>query len=81
MKNGLSNEQVEESRRLHGSNKLPEPELKKWYHFAKEALTEKITMILVTIAILQMVLNIRCNGIIRTNYDHLSSCNCNWYRN
>lgn len=35
MKNGLSNEQVEESRRLHGSNKLPEPELKKWYHFAK----------------------------------------------
>lgn len=37
MKNGLSNEQVEESRRLHGSNKLPEPKQKKWYHFAKEA--------------------------------------------
>ena len=47
MKNGLSNEQVEESRKLHGSNKLPEPELKKWYHFAKEALTEPITMILI----------------------------------
>lgn len=56
MKNGLSNEQVEESRRLHGSNKLPEPELKKWYHFAKEALTEPITMILIIIALFQLVL-------------------------
>lgn len=33
MKNGLSNEQVEESRKLHGSNKLPEPELKKMVSF------------------------------------------------
>lgn len=56
MKNGLSNEQVEESRRLHGSNKLPEPELKKWYHFTKEALTEPITMILIIIALFQLVL-------------------------
>lgn len=56
MKNGLSNEQVEESRRLHGSNKLPEPELKKWYHFAKEVLTEPITMILIIIALFQLVL-------------------------
>ena len=56
MKNGLSNEQVEESRKLHGSNKLPEPELKKWYHFAKEALTEPLTMILIIIALFQLVL-------------------------
>lgn len=56
MKNGLSNEQVEESRKLHGSNKLPEPELKKWYHFANEALTEPITMILIIIALFQLVL-------------------------
>ena len=56
MKNGLSNEQVEESRKLYGSNKLPEPELKKWYHFAKEALTEPITMILIIIALFQLVL-------------------------
>lgn len=56
MKNGLSNEQVEESRRLHGSNKLPEPKQKKWYHFAKEALTEPITMILIIIALFQLVL-------------------------
>lgn len=56
MKNGLSNGQVEESRKLHGSNKLPEPELKKWYHFAKEALTEPITMILIIIALFQLVL-------------------------
>lgn len=49
MKNGLSNEQVEESRRLHGSNKLPEPKQKKWYHFAKEALTEPICIVIDTL--------------------------------
>lgn len=54
--NGLTNEQVVENRRKYGSNKLPEPKLKKWYHFAKDALCEKITMILIAIAMLQMVL-------------------------
>lgn len=43
--NGLKSSEVEVSRTTYGSNKLPEPELKKWYHFAKEALTEPITMI------------------------------------
>lgn len=38
--NGLKSSEVEVSRTTYGSNKLPEPELKKWYHFAKEALTE-----------------------------------------
>ena len=38
---GLSDDEVLKSRELHGSNKLPEPELKKWYDFAKEALNEK----------------------------------------
>lgn len=56
MKNGLSNEQVEESRKLHGSNKLPEPKQKKWYHFAKEALTGPITLILIIIAVFELVL-------------------------
>lgn len=54
--NGLSSKEVLKSRELHGSNKLPEPKLKKWYDFAKEALSEKITMILIAIAILQLVL-------------------------
>ncbi len=53
---GLTNEEVLKSRELHGSNKLPEPRMKKWYEFAKEALTEKITMILIAIAVLQLVL-------------------------
>lgn len=53
---GLTSSQVEENRKLYGSNKLPEPEMKKWYDFAKEALSERITMILVTIAIVQMAL-------------------------
>lgn len=53
---GLTNEEVLKSRELYGSNKLPEPKMKKWYEFAKEALTEKITMILIAIAVLQMIL-------------------------
>ena len=53
---GLSDNEVLKSRELHGSNKLPEPKLKKWYDFAKEALSEKITMILIAIAILHLVL-------------------------
>lgn len=54
--NGLKSSEVEASRAAHGSNKLPEPELKKWYHFAKDALTEPITMILIAIALFQLVL-------------------------
>ena len=54
--NGLSSKEVLDSRKLHGSNKLPEPEMKKWYDFAKEALSEKITMILIAIAVLQLFL-------------------------
>lgn len=53
---GLTNEEVLKSRELYGSNKLPEPKMKKWYEFAKEALTEKITMILIAIAELHMIL-------------------------
>lgn len=54
--NGLKSSEVEVSRTTYGSNKLPEPELKKWYHFAKEALIEPITMILIIIALFQLVL-------------------------
>lgn len=54
--NGLKSSEVEVSRTTYGSNKLPEPGLKKWYHFAKEALTEPITMILIIIALFQLVL-------------------------
>lgn len=56
--NGLSSKEVLKSRELHGSNKLPEPKLDKWYDFAKEALSEKITMILIAIAVLQLFLGI-----------------------
>lgn len=54
--NGLKSSEAGVSRTTYGSNKLPEPELKKWYHFAKEALTEPITMILIIIALFQLVL-------------------------
>lgn len=54
---GLTKEQVLESREKYGSNKLPEPKLKKWYDFAKKALSETITKILIAIAVLQLVLS------------------------
>ena len=54
--NGLSSNEVLRSREAHGSNKLPEPKMKKWYDFAKEALSEKITMTLIAIAVLQLFL-------------------------
>ena len=53
---GLTKNEVLDSRRRYGSNKLPEPKQKKWYDFAKEALSEKITLILIAIAALQLVL-------------------------
>lgn len=53
---GLTKQQVIESRERYGSNKLPEPKLKSWFDFAKEALSEKITLILIAIAVLQLVL-------------------------
>lgn len=56
--NGLSSKDVLQSRNLHGSNKLPEPKQKKWYEFAKDALSENITLILIAIAVLQLFLGI-----------------------
>lgn len=53
---GLTNSEVLRSREKYGSNKLPEPELKKWYDFAKDALSEKITLILIAIAVVQLLL-------------------------
>ncbi len=54
--NGLTDKQVIDSRAKHGSNKLPEPKQKKWYNFALEALSEKITLILIAIAVVQVFL-------------------------
>ena len=34
---GLSDNEVLKSRELHGSNKLPEPKLKKWYDYREFA--------------------------------------------
>ena len=53
---GLTTQEVLESRQKYGSNKLPEPKMKKWYDFAKEALSEKITLILIAIATVQLLL-------------------------
>ena len=43
---GLTNEQVVASRKKYGSNKLPEPKLKKWYEFAIENIFGDKTLIL-----------------------------------
>lgn len=55
---GLTEEQVLKNRKLYGSNKLPDPPMKKWYDFAKDALSEWLTLLLIAIAILQLVLGI-----------------------
>lgn len=78
--NGLSSKEVLKSRELHGSNKLPEPKLDKWYDFAKEALSEKITMILIgncSIAVIPW--SHGSNGFVRSNYDSRCISNCNMY--
>ncbi len=43
---GLTNEQVKMSREKYGSNKLPEPKLKKWYEFAIENIFGDKTLML-----------------------------------
>lgn len=58
---GLKSSEVEEKRKKYGSNKLPDPEKKTWVDFAKEALTDKIVMILIIIAGIQVLLG--CFGI------------------
>ncbi len=56
--NGLSNKEVLKSRELYGSNKLPEPKLKKWHDFAKETLSENIVKVLIAIAVMQVLLSL-----------------------
>ena len=53
---GLTSVEVLKNREKYGSNKLPEPKLKKWYEFARDALSEKITLILIAIAVVQLIL-------------------------
>ena len=54
--NGLNDHEVLVNRETYGSNKLPEPKLKKWWNFAADALSEKITLILIAIAVVQIIL-------------------------
>lgn len=39
---GLTEEEVRRSREEHGSNKLPDPELKKWWEFALDGMPNKV---------------------------------------
>lgn len=47
---GLTEEQVKQSRKVHGSNKLPEPKQKTWVDFLKDTLSDSITRILIVMA-------------------------------
>lgn len=55
---GLTDEEVKQSREEHGSNKLPDPELTKWWEFALDTLKEPITVILIVITIITLILSI-----------------------
>ena len=47
---GLTEQQVKQSRQVHGSNKLPEPKQKTWVDFLKDTLSDSITRILIVMA-------------------------------
>ena len=54
--NGLSEKEVIASREIHGSNKLPEPEMKHWWNFVLDALEDSSLRILIFIAVMQFVM-------------------------
>ena len=57
MMEGLSSKEVLQSRELHGSNKLPEPPIKKWWEFAKDAtIGDRTISLLLILAAIQVVL-------------------------
>lgn len=57
MMKGLSSKEVLQSRELHGSNKLPEPPIKRWYDYAKDATIGDHTIsLLLILAAIQIVL-------------------------
>lgn len=53
---GLRSNEIESMRAKFGSNKLPEPPKRKWFNFAGEALTDKINLVLIAIAFVQIIL-------------------------
>lgn len=57
MMKGLSSKEVLQSKELHGSNKLPEPPIKRWYDYAKDATIGDHTIsLLLILAAIQIVL-------------------------
>lgn len=57
MMKGLSSKEVLQSRELHGSNKLPEPPIKRWWEFAKDAtIGDRTISLLLILAAIQVVL-------------------------
>lgn len=54
--NGLNDQQVEESRKKYGSNKLPEPKQKTWFDFLKDTLKEDVNITLIVMAAILLVL-------------------------
>ena len=60
VKNGLTNQQVSESRAKYGSNKLPEKKLKTAFDFFKETFEDRLNQILVAMMLVFTVL--ACSG-------------------
>lgn len=56
--NGLNDQQVEESRKKYGSNKLPEPKQKTWFDFLLDTLKEDVNITLIVMASILLVLAI-----------------------
>ena len=52
---GLKSSEVEKQREKYGSNKLPEPKMKIWFDFTKEALSQYVMILLIVLTSLQLV--------------------------
>lgn len=52
---GLKSSEVEKQREKYGSNKLPEPKMKTWFDFTKEALSQYVMILLIVLTSLQLV--------------------------
>lgn len=52
---GLKSSEVEKQREKYGSNKLPEPKMKTWFEFTKEALSGRVMVLLIVLTALHIV--------------------------
>lgn len=61
---GLTESQVQESRKKYGENKLPEKKLKAWYEFFLETFKDKLNKILLFLLVMFVILFLLGQGVL-----------------